>query len=159
MACAVPVRGTVFGPECLGQVLGEPPPVPRRVPRPIGDLVTAGGFGLVVVVSVFPWSRFGAASGPFEAWTTHWSLLAVAAGAAGLVTTFVFRRRSLGDVLEGAIALALAAVVFVAAYLHRLHPPPLSSASLAPLGAMVGALAAAAGVVMRFIAGRSIPPP
>ena len=157
MACAVPVRGTVFGPECLGQVLGEPPPIPRPAPRPVEDLVAACGFGLVVVLSVFPWSRFGAASGPFGAWTTHWSLLAVGAGAVGLVASLVLRRRPLGQRIEAAVYLGLAATILVAAYLHRLHPPPLSSASLAPLGAMVGAAAAVAGAVIKLVRGRPVP--
>jgi hypothetical protein len=155
LTCAVPVRGTVFGPECLGLVLGEPPPAPRPAPRPVGDLLAAVGFGLVVVLSIFPWSRFGAASGPLEAWERHWSLLAVAAGAAGLVAVLMFRRRPRGDRIEGATYLTLAAVVAVAAYLHRLHPPPLSSASLAPLGAILGALVAATGAVMKLRPGAS----
>jgi Na+/H+-dicarboxylate symporter len=120
--------------------------------------MAACGFGLVVVLSVFPWSRFGAASGPFEAWTTHWSLLAVAAGAAGLVASLVLRHGPLGQAMGGAVYLGLAALVFVGAYLHHLHPPPLSSASLAPLGAMVGAAAAAGGAVMKLLRARPAPP-
>ncbi len=147
ITCAIPVRGSVYGPECLSFVLEEAPPAEPRpiIPLIRGDLLAMLGFGLVVVVSVFPWSRFGGASGPFGAWLRHWSLPAVGTGAIGLIAAAAFRRRPRDPRIECAAYLVLAAGVAAASYLHRIHPPPLSSATWAPIVAMAGAAVAAMG--------------
>src|SRR5438093_243386 len=57
LACALPVRGRVVGPECLSVVVEAPPDVIARTPpRPKADWLIVGGFGLVVAVSIMPWS-------------------------------------------------------------------------------------------------------
>src|SRR5467141_1795536 len=87
LACAVPVRGRVIGPECLSKVLVDAPPLPH-LPAPVpvaGSRLALAGFAMLVVASVFPWSRFGDSSRYFGAWTPHWSLVAVVAGVLGLL--------------------------------------------------------------------------
>ena len=94
-ACAIPVRGTLIGPECLGAILDEAPSVtpPSLAVPATGDRVAVAGFALVVLISMFPWSRFGDSSRYLGAWTLHWSLAASLAGVAGLVfALFAWRR-------------------------------------------------------------------
>lgn len=109
------------------------------------NVLTMAGFGLVLVLSVLPWSRFGDASGLFEAWTVHWSLLAASAGTVGFVAAVGFWRWPRDPRVEVAVCLPLAALVIVGAGLHRLHPPSLSSASAVPLLAVGAGLVAVAG--------------
>jgi len=150
VACAVPVRGSVVGPECLAEVLPDvpEPAVPTR-PRLWGRWVAGAGFAIVLAASILPWARYGDASGMFEAWELHWSLLTVAASLAGLVALFAFRRRRSDPVLEAGVVLALAALATVGALLHGRHPPPLSTAAtpgwgLGLMGALVALVGAAA---------------
>ena len=157
LTCATPVRGDLVGPECLSAVLDEippPAPVPIRVPAAANWLVM-GGFGLIVVLSIFPWSRYGDSSGYLEAWGVHWSLLAVAAGLAGFAAALWLARRPADPRIETALYAGLAVVVAIAAVLHLRRPPPLSASGVAPLIAIVAALIALAGAVMRFRALRA----
>ena len=157
LTCATPVRGDLIGPECLSAVLDEmPPPTPVaiRTPRFANHTVVAG-FGLVVALSVFPWSRFGDSSGFLEAWTVHWSLLAVLAGAGGLIAAIRFLLRPADPRIETAFHSGLAVVVAVAAWLHLLRPPPLSASAVTPLFAIAAALVALAGAVWKFRAMRA----
>ena len=147
--CAIPVRGALVGTECVPLVLDDrleplrPPPA-----RPRGDVPALFGFGLVVAVSVLPWSRFGDASGFMQAWSLHWSLLSVAAAALGLGSTLMFRVRPRDPRVEVAVIAGLAALTVLGAVLHAMHPPPpvsrvpayawlaaVSGAALAMLGA------------------------
>lgn len=109
------------------------------------NVLTMTGFGLVLLLSVLPWSRFGDASGLFEAWTVHWSLLAAAAGTVGFVAAVGFWRWPRDPGVEVVVCLPLAVLVIVGAGLHRLHPPSLSSASAVPLLAVGAGLVALAG--------------
>ena len=161
LTCATPVRGALVGPECLSAVLDEippPTPVPIRVPAAATWLVI-GGFGLVVVLSIFPWSRYGDSSGFLEAWTVHWSLLAVAAGLAGFAAALWLARHPADARIETAVYAGLAVVVATAALLHARRPPPLSDFAVTPLLAILAALLALAGTVMRFRALRTAPRP
>jgi hypothetical protein len=161
LTCATPVRGDLVGPECLSAVLDEippPAPVPIRVPSMAGWLVT-GGFGLIVGLSILPWSRYGDSSGFLEAWTVHWSLLAVAAGLTGFAAALWLARRPADPRIETALYAGLAVVVATAAVLHLQRPPPLSAAAVTPLLAIVAALIALAGAVIRFRALRASTPP
>src|SRR6266540_3853375 len=118
LTCAVPVRGAVFGPECLPLVLVDVP-VPDHPPSfalPRGDALAALGFGLVV---------------------------ALAGAAVGLVLAVAFWTRPRDPRLEAAVYLALGVAVGWGAYLHHQHPPPLSSPSFVPIVAMGGAALAA----------------
>ena len=157
LTCATPVRGDLVGPECLSAVLDEippPEPVPIRVPAAANWLVM-GGFGLVVVLSIFPWSQYGDSSGYFEAWTLHWSLLAVAVGLAGFAAALWLARHPADLRIETALYSGLAVVVATAAVLHLRRPPPLSVSAVAPLLAILAALIALAGALIRFRALRA----
>jgi hypothetical protein len=140
LACAVPVRGNVIGPECMGQVLEDsahavPPSAP---PGPRTDLLAVAGFGLVVLLSIVPWNHSLESSELFRAWTLHWSLLAVLGASIGLVVSVATWRHPRDLRLEAALQLGLGLLVGVAALLHFQRPPPLSSPSVAPILAMIG---------------------
>ena len=161
LTCATPVRGDLIGPECLSAVLDEvpaPSPVPIRTP-PLADRLVIAGFGLVLILSIFPWSRFGDSSGYLEAWSVHWSLVAVLAGLAGLAAAFVLSRRPIDPRVETALYSGLALVVAVTSFLHHRHPPPLSASRVTPLFAIVAALVALAGAAVRFRALRAVARP
>jgi hypothetical protein len=156
ITCAVPVRGSVVGQECLAQVVEDPPPAPapRRSPS-VSRVLLVGGFALTLGSSILPWARYGDASGMFQAWTVHWSLLAVAASLGGLLL-LVFRRRLDADPFVLSVLLvALAALALIGVLMHGIHPPTLSER--APLGwglavigsgaALIGAAAMLNGVV------------
>jgi CHASE2 domain-containing sensor protein len=103
---------------------------------------------MVVALSILPWAKFGDTSGLFEAWTPHWSMLAVGAALVGLVAAIATWRRPRDPRLEVALQLGLAVVVGVAAFLHYRRPPPLSASSPTPIVAMLAAgLPAVSGVV------------
>ncbi len=151
LGCAVPVRGVAVGPECLGKILEDveptdPPPAPsaRRA-----DALAAAGFGVVLLLSVLPWSRFGDASGPFEAWTVHWSLLAAGGAILGLVAAVAPFRRRWDPSFEVTLQLGLAMVVAAGAFLHYDRPPPLSSPTVIPILAVLAAGLAVAGGVAK----------
>ena len=112
ISCAIPVRGIVVGPECLGGMIEDAPPLEQTAPRFSlrADTLAVIGFALVVVVSLFPWSRF-ASSGFFDAWTVHWSLLAVGAGAAGLLFSLAVRRWPLDPRVEASVYAVLGLLV------------------------------------------------
>ena len=134
VACAVPVRGRVIGPECLASVVEDAPPLPAipSVPRRRGDGLAIAGFALVTALSIFPWSRFGESSNLWGAWRLAWSLPAVLAGALGLMFALAVWRRPIDQVVETVVYGALALVVAVTALLHDHHPPPLTVGSAVP---------------------------
>jgi hypothetical protein len=150
IVCAVPVRGSVVGQECLAEVLEDPPVAPILAARPSpARALVAAGLGLTLAASILPWARYGDASGMFQAWTMHWSLVAIVAAVAGLLA-LVLRRRLPGDQrVQAVVLVAAAAIAVLGVTLHGLHPPPLSERN--PLGwgvallgsslALVGALA------------------
>ena len=150
IACAVPVRGSVVGQECLAEVLEDPPEMTVSAGRPSpARALVAAGLGLTLAASILPWARYGDASGMFQAWTMHWSLVATVAALAGMLALGL-RRRLPGDQRVQAVALVVAAALAVLGVaLHGMHPPPLSERD--PLGwgvallgstlALVGALA------------------
>jgi hypothetical protein len=151
VSCAIPVRGKLVCHDCLGTVLEDVPATsapPERLPLPgRGDAFAAMGFGLVVVLSVFPWTRFGDRSGFLEAWLPHWSLIAVGAATAGLVFAVRTFRRPLDPRVVASVYVALGLVVGAASILHRRHPPgaPLATAGTASRLALLGAAIALAG--------------
>ena len=95
IACAVPVRGGVVGPECLGRVLGPDVPDdpelqpgrPRRLPLP----AVGGGFLAAFLASAIPWTNAVTSShvrglfGSFQLSPASWALLTAIASAAGLL--------------------------------------------------------------------------
>ena len=165
--CATPVRGTIVGPECLPTLVEVPTrdvsliqPVPLR-----GDRLAVAGFGLTLLASVFPWSRFGDSAHPFGAWTLHWSLLAVLGASLGVAGAALANRRPVDQAFLAFGYCGWGLVVAGAALLHHAHPPPLSVGTSAGLaGALGGLLAVAAGILKgwnvlrvrrRIAAGRS----
>jgi hypothetical protein len=54
--------------------------------------------------------------------------------------------------MEVGVYLAFACVTAAAAILHAAHPPPLSSGSIAPIGAVAGALLAMVGAAVKAVA-------
>ena len=155
LSCAIPVRGRVVGPECVGTLVQDAPEEalrPPSLPPRRGDVSALVGFGLVLVVSVFPWSRFGDASRFLGAWSLHWSLWCVTAALIGLTAALVSRRRPIEPVVVGAAYVVLGALVVVAAILQQRHPPLLSEATVWPMVAVLGGLAAVVGGFQRVAA-------
>lgn len=150
LACAIPVRGLLVGAECLARFVEdapsvEPPagPAPRR-----GDVATIAGFGVVAVLSLFPWTRFGGSSF-LGAWDGGWSLPAVVAGTGGLILSVAGWVRPRAAAMEAAVYGVLAVVAGVACILYRFRPPLLAGASLLPLFAFLGAVLALGGAVWK----------
>jgi hypothetical protein len=147
LTCAVPVRGTLVGPECLSSVVEEAraeEPVPVPAIR-AGDRLALAGFVVVVVVSAFPWYRFGEGPRLFGAWGLHWSLVAAVAGVGGVVIAVAARRRPFDPRLEAALYALLGLVVAGASVLQHQRPPVLSEATSWPWVAAAGGGAAVVG--------------
>jgi hypothetical protein len=156
IGCAVPVRGQVLGPECVGEVLGqeathEVASPPRRPRRP-GLRLAGVGFAGAVVASALPWSnRFSShETGLFGGWgfsPLAWSLVAAGAGVIGAAAwvTAQWRPRR-GRMLRGAM-LALAGLVAAGAVLYLLGPPPFSHPWLGPWVALGAGTIALAGLL------------
>jgi H+/Cl- antiporter ClcA len=144
IACAVPVRGTVLGPECL------PPDIAtearadgvRRAPMPVWWRMTGAAVVILVSATAFPWTRFGTASGWFGAWGTplRWSTVTAVASVLALLVWLV-RRRPGG--WGGWAVAGLSVAAALGAELAVLNPPPFTRASLAPWVAIVAGVAAA----------------
>ncbi len=159
LACATPVRGQVFGAECLGEVLGsDAPSEPEGGSRAADARIrTIGriGFGVAVLATALPWSRFGPGSESFGAWgqTAWWSMVTGVAAIAGLALTLAQLRPRLRTPRWDAVAATLGAVVALAAVVAVLFPPAFSRPWLGPW------VAVAAGVVAcgaSVVAGRTV---
>jgi hypothetical protein len=149
IACAVPVRGTVVGAECLSAELGSPwsPPAPggRAALAAAGAALIAG-----LLATALPWTRLGRWLG---GWTLApadglpWADLATAGAVVGSVLWLVARRRE--SIRRVAFAVAAAgAILGVGAYLAIANPPPFTRAWLGPyLAVPAGAVATVAGAV------------
>ncbi len=161
IACAIPARGQVVGPECVSAVVEDlpPQPAPPAPARPRGDLLALAGFVLVLAVSFFPWSRFGVASGFTDAWRLHWSLLALASAVVGVTIVMLLWRGRLGGQVASLLIVVMAAGVAVGAILHATRPPPTSNAAvtLPWRVAVAGAGLAVTGPVWNAISGRQPP--
>lgn len=153
LACAIPVRGRTLGAECLAAALGPDAPVPKvaeREPGAAARTVARAMFGLAVVATILPWSRFGAGSEPFGAWAAgpRWSVVAGASSVAGLLLSFAgrwSRRRASAWDVASVIAGGMTAV---GSLLALTRPPAFTSPWLGPWVALaVGIAAAAASAV------------
>ena len=157
IACAVPVRGVVLGPECLpAEVAAEVGPAAIAGPPIAPRWVGAGAALLLLVAStLFPWTRFGVASGWFGAWGSplRWSTLTAVAGSIAFAI-WIARRRPGRGVMRSVAALAMAAAG--GALLSVLSPPPFTTASAAPWVALAGGLAA--GLTLTLPRGSSVRP-
>lgn len=149
LACAIPVRGRVLGAECLSTVLGPEthmPDVVEREPDRAAHAVGHAAHALALLATVLPWSRFGAGSEPFGAWSADpgWSMLVVVAAVAATLLPFV--RRFAGGDRRGWDAASLVAglVVAVGSVLAIARPPAFTSPWLGPWVALTAGLAAIA---------------
>jgi hypothetical protein len=116
------------------------------VPRT--DPLAVVGFGLVLVLSIFPWTEFGDSAGFFQAWTLHWSLLAVGGALAGLIASISTWGRPRDPRIEAGLQIGLGLLVALGAFLHHQRPPPLSVPSVTPLLAILAVgLAVLAGLL------------
>jgi hypothetical protein len=153
LACAVPVRGRVLGPECLATELGDPaittPPEPDRAVA--GSWVAFSGAVLALLATVGPWTRTGAGNRLLGAWvpSVRWSMVAAVAATALLPAAWWFRthpgRPRAILVVLGGTAVALASALAIA------FPPTFQTASWGPWVAAIGGTIAVAGAVANIV--------
>jgi hypothetical protein len=151
LSCAVPVRGRVLGPECLAAAIGPDPSLPEVSERDPGSSARAAAgvaFCLAAIATVLPWSRFGAGSEPFGAWSSSptWSMLAATAAIAGLLL-WVGRRFTSGSARWDVLLALAGALVASASVLAILRPPPFTSPWLGPWVSMVAGVAGATAAI------------
>jgi hypothetical protein len=155
LACAVPVRGRVLGSECLAAELGPDAPAPKlpeRDPTANAHRVVRAAFGVAVVATLVPWSRFGAGSAPFGAWTAapRWATLAAAAAVIGLVLSLAGRWWGVAAGIRDLATAVAGGLVAIASALAIARPPAFTSPWLGPWMAIAaGAIAMTASLVAR----------
>jgi hypothetical protein len=153
IACAVPFRGTVLGPECLPPEVAAEVRADGAVRIPMIAWWRATGAALVVllVATGFPWTRFGTSSGWFGAWGTplRWSTVTTVAASLALLVWLVRRRP--GRTTVWAVS-TLSIVAAAGAQLSIINPPPFTRASPAPWVALVAGVTAA---VVALVTARS----
>ena len=149
--CAVPVRGRILGPECVPASPGDGPgpdsPPPGRAARRPGLAGVGAAFAICVALTSLPWTRFGHASGPFDAWRwPRWSLMAAVGAVVGLaVWAFQWWRPRMTDRTALLVLASLAAVTALGGLLSGLAPAPLTKSTWVPwVVAAIGAIAALA---------------
>ncbi len=153
MACAVPVRGRVLGPECLASELGDPaittPPEPDRTL--VGSWLAVAGAALALFATAGPWTRTGAGDRMFGAWVPsfRWSMGAAVAAVILLPAVWWIHRH---EARSGAmVALVGGAAVTAASVLAIAFPPTFQVASWGPWVAAVGGTIAAAGGIANIL--------
>jgi hypothetical protein len=136
-----------LGPECLEAAIGPDPSlpeIPQRDPGRRARIATAVAFAVAVIATSLPWSRFGAGSDAFGAWsyTLAWSMVAAVAAVVGvgisLAGLFTRRGPAVRDLLAALAGLAVAA----ACVLALLRPRPFTSPWLGPWVALGAGFAA-----------------
>ena len=154
VTCAVPVRGRVLGPECLGVELGEPAitatPEPER--GRAGSWAAVAGASLALFATAGPWTRTGAGDRLFGAWVPsfRWSMAAAVAAALLLPAVWWFRAR--GAPAGATLAILGGTTVVVASVLAIAFPPTFQVASWGPwVAAIGGGIALAGGIASAFI--------
>ncbi|MBI3647669.1 MAG: hypothetical protein HY240_02760 [Actinobacteria bacterium] len=155
ISCAVPVRGTVVGTECLSAEIGhssDGSPAPEAPGGRGASALSGAALAVALLATGLPWTRYGRLLGGW-AWpfgrAFPWSMVAAPAALLGSVVWLVGRRR--GSVRRRAVALAvLGATTCVGAYLAIDIPPAFTRPWLGPYVeiaagavAVVAALAAA----------------
>lgn len=144
--CAVPVRGRILGPECVPASPGEGvSSAPTRAAARRPGLAGVGvAFAVYVALTSLPWTRFGHASGSFDAWRwPRWSLLAGVGAVVGLALwAFQWWRPRMTDRTALLLLASVAAVTALGGVLAGLFPPPLTKSTLVPwVAAAIGAVA------------------
>jgi hypothetical protein len=148
----VPIRGEAYGSECLSAVLGPDAPSDEPAPAPAIDRamrwIAGVGFGVALLGTALPWSRFGVGSDRFGAWgqDLRWSLVVATSSVLGVtwwLAVLRMRERPRADEL----AIALAGLVILATLLAIWRPPPFTRTWLGPWVSGVGGLIALAGAL------------
>jgi len=122
------------------------PEVVEREPDRAARAVGRAAHALALLATTLPWSRFGAGSEPFGAWSADpgWSMLVVVAALVGTLLPFA-RRVAGGDRRAWEIASLVAGVlVVVGSVLAIARPPAFTSPWLGPWVALATGLAAVA---------------
>lgn len=147
LGCAVPVRGGAVGTECLATALG--PDLPEVVPpaREPGERArswTRIAFATALLATLLPWSRFGAGSEPFGAWSDslRWSMLAATAAAVGLAIAVARKAARRPSPVWDRAAELLAVLVVSGSLMAVARPPAFTSPWLGPWIAAAAGLAA-----------------
>jgi hypothetical protein len=148
LGCAVPVRGRVFGAECLPESAERGTPARAARPRPplTGARVLQGaGFALALLATALPWSRFGMGSGAFGAWgrTPRWALVVTVAALAGCLLWAIRQLvgRPDGPASDAWLA-GLGGLVILATLLSVWHPPAFTRTWLGPWTALASGVVA-----------------
>ncbi|MGH2641701.1 MAG: hypothetical protein ACRDGO_08380 [Actinomycetota bacterium] len=156
LACAVPVRGRVIGPECLAAELGDPglttPPDPEQAVA--GSRGAVAGAVFAVVATIGPWTQTGAGDRLLGAWvpSLRWSM--VAAVTAVVLLPAAWWLRTHGP-WSGVVLVVLAGTaVTSAAGLAIAFPPTFQEASWGPWIAIIGGAIAVAGAIVNTITER-----
>lgn len=151
LACAIPARGRVLGACCLEAAIGPVPDAGRpggRTPDALPARLVGASLAVATLATALPWTRFGAGSGAFGAWSRsfRWSMVAAMAAVVGLALWWLARRGRLGaGRLRPGFFGTLAGVGALGASLAIAHPPPFARPSLAPWLALAACAAGAAG--------------
>ena len=149
----------MLGPECLEAAIGPDPSlpeVPERDPSQRARVATTVAFAAAVISTALPWSRFGAGSDVFGAWsdTPTWSMVAAVAASLGLAISLAgsFTRRAppVRDVLATLAGLVVAA----ACVLALVRPRPFTSPWLGPWVALGAGLVATIAAVVTLARSR-----
>lgn len=150
LSCAVPVRGALFGAECLPERIGGEPAA-GPAPESSGPRVAiAVGLGLCLLGTALPWSRVGPDSGAFGAWggPPRWASLTAAAAVLGVALWLVARFTRLVPERGADVALAvLGALAALGAALAAWHPPAFTSVWLGAWVSVLGGLGACAAAI------------
>jgi hypothetical protein len=150
IVCAVPVRGVAYGPECLGDVLGDDVP-PVDTPRPTrspADRAAGVAILLALVATLAPWTRFGTGSGWLHgAWSAdvRWSMLAAISALVGAIAWW-WARPGRGTIARR-VSLAACVGIAVGSLLAIANPPPFTKPALAPWVALAAAVVAFVALV------------
>jgi hypothetical protein len=147
LACATPVRGKTYGAECLAAAIGADAPVSLETGRlvAIPRRVARIAFVACLATTALPWSRFGAGSDAFGAWSGSlgWSMLAAVASVAGVLLAVAGRIAPRAETWIDVASIVAAAAVVLGSAMSLVRPPSFIEPWLGPWLALVGGVVAA----------------
>ena len=156
LRCAVPVRGTAYGDECLTEILGPnlaATPVPASRWRRPTQISIGVGFAITTFASILPWQRFGQGAGILGAWglsprySVFCALLAIA-GSLIWASVAPMRGRRPGRWWLPTLR-ATSVLVIATAILHIARPPSIGPSWVGPWVAIAGGVVAFVGTLAR----------